>query len=156
MQKKSQGFTLIELLVVVAIIGLLASVILVSVYSARAKARDARRAGDMTQMLTALESFNTSNRGYPAATNVKEPDNMTPNFIAKVPVNPVPTDPPCDTLVYPNGQPASTGYYYIASGTSSTSNGITVYSDYVYYFCLGSKVGSIPAGIHTLTSKGLQ
>lgn len=151
-----RGFSLIELLVVIAIIGLLASVVMVSIYSARAKARDARRVGDMTQMLTALESFNTSNRGYPAATNASQPDSMTPNFIGRVPVSPVPVDSPCDALTYPNGQPASVGYYYVASGTSSTYNGLTVYPDYTYYFCLGSKVGAIPAGLHTLTPKGMQ
>ncbi|HEV8601650.1 MAG TPA: prepilin-type N-terminal cleavage/methylation domain-containing protein, partial [Patescibacteria group bacterium] len=47
--KHSKGFTLIELLVVISIIGLLASVTLVSLNSARAKARDAKRVGDLKQ-----------------------------------------------------------------------------------------------------------
>ena len=53
----NSGFTLLELLVVISIIGLLASVILVSVNTARVKARDTQRLSDMQQIYTALYSF---------------------------------------------------------------------------------------------------
>lgn len=55
--KKNKGFTLIELLVVIAIIGILASIVLVSLNSARAKARDVRRVGDLRQVALALELY---------------------------------------------------------------------------------------------------
>ncbi len=65
--KKSFGFTLVELLVVIAIIGILASVVLVSLNSARSKARDARRIADLHQLSLALESFYDSNQGHDGA-----------------------------------------------------------------------------------------
>ena len=52
-----RGFTLIELLVVVAIIGVLSSVVLANLNSARRKARDVERASDMKQILNAVSLF---------------------------------------------------------------------------------------------------
>ncbi|MEA1963266.1 MAG: prepilin-type N-terminal cleavage/methylation domain-containing protein [Patescibacteria group bacterium] len=60
-----QGFTLIELLVVISIIGILSSFSVVSLNSARVKARDALRKGDMAQIRTALSLYNFENAHYP-------------------------------------------------------------------------------------------
>lgn len=62
-----RGFTLIELLVVIAIIGLLSSVVLASLSSARTKARDARRLSDLNQMRVALELYRDKNGQYPSS-----------------------------------------------------------------------------------------
>src|SRR3989344_5703822 len=61
----AKGFTLIELLVVISIIGILSSFAVVSLNSARAKARDALRKGDMAQIRTALNIYYDDNEAYP-------------------------------------------------------------------------------------------
>jgi len=65
MNKK--GFTLIELLVVIAIIGLLSTLAVVALGSARVKARDSKRLSDLKQTQTALELYYTDNSAYPIA-----------------------------------------------------------------------------------------
>ena len=61
---------MIELLVVIAIIGLLASIVLASLTSARAKSRDANRLATMEQLRNALELYATANNGsYPSTGN---------------------------------------------------------------------------------------
>lgn len=59
------GFTLIELLVVVALIGLLASIVLIALQKARVKSRDAKRISDLRQIVSALELYYDANGSYP-------------------------------------------------------------------------------------------
>jgi len=95
---RNRGFTLIELLVVIAIIGILSSVVLASLNSARQKSRDARRISDIKQLQLALEMYYDSNNGYPTSTAALSPDYL--------PVQP--TDPQ-----------TSSAYTYAVSGTSN-------------------------------------
>ena len=63
-----RGFTLIELLVVIAIIGMLSSIVLASLNTARVKARDARRVSDMLEIQKAVELYNSDYGRYPIST----------------------------------------------------------------------------------------
>jgi prepilin-type N-terminal cleavage/methylation domain-containing protein len=65
-RQNNKAFTLIELLVVIAIIGMLSSVVLVSLNSARAKARDAQRLSHMNQILSALQLYWDKYGRYPS------------------------------------------------------------------------------------------
>lgn len=60
-----KGFTLIELLIVIAIIGLLASVVLVSFPSSTAKSRDSSRIQELKQIQTALLLYYDINHEMP-------------------------------------------------------------------------------------------
>ncbi|MBU1557374.1 type II secretion system GspH family protein [Patescibacteria group bacterium] len=63
--KNNKGFTLIELLVVIAIIGLLSTIVLASLNTARVKARDAKRKSDLQQIGKAIELLYDETGSYP-------------------------------------------------------------------------------------------
>ena len=86
--KFGKGFTLIELLVVIAIIGLLASIVLASLNTARKKSRDARRIADVKQLQLALELYFDANSGtYPLGTDMS---GLATAYIPAIPTAPSP------------------------------------------------------------------
>ena len=69
--KKNKGFTLIELLVVIAIIGILSSVVLASLNSARQKGQDAAIKSNLNNMRAQAEMYFDNNEySYGTASSV--------------------------------------------------------------------------------------
>jgi prepilin-type N-terminal cleavage/methylation domain-containing protein len=62
-----KAFTLLELLVVIAIIGLLSTIVVISMTTARSRGRDVTRIADAKQITTALEQYYSDNYNYPGA-----------------------------------------------------------------------------------------
>jgi len=126
-KKNKRGFTLIELLVVVAILGLLATIVAVSLTSARARARDARRVSDVRQIELALELYYAAHLQYPNATGTASvADLATEGFLN---MSAFPTDPTSDhPYCYAVGTDSSLmsgkqrQYYHIGSRLENTDS----------------------------------
>ncbi len=74
---KSKGFTLIELLVVIAIIGILSSVVLASLTSARAKGQDAAIQSNLANMRAQAELYYGDSGNYGTAAAATSVANCT-------------------------------------------------------------------------------
>lgn len=165
---KKKGFTLIELLVVIAIIGLLSTLAVVALNSARQKARDAKRVADIKQVQTALELYFNDKSAYPTGTTLA--------LGAGSGISDCTTA--CDTLSSTNGfSETAAGTTYMSliprdpsaaiTGTPpeciSTSSavchysysGVTTNSQYEILFYLESATGSLAAGVNCATEAGI-
>jgi len=142
--KSKKAFTLIELLVVIAIIGILATISVIALQNARAKSRDAKRAGDIKQVQTALELFFNDNNRYPTATEWESgqiystSSSGTSTYMQVIPSSPTPNDGSCTT------NQNSIRY-------SPTSDG----SSYSISLCLGNTTGTLTPGPKCLTPGGI-
>jgi len=113
--KKNNGFTFIEVLIVVAIIGILASIILVGLSGFRNRGRDTRRVADLREVQNGLELYYTKNGVYPDTTAFAGgPGSGSLSDIlinAGIGINVVPDDP--------NAAGSDWHYGYCRSGTTS-------------------------------------
>ena len=94
MFSRTRGFTLIELLVVIAIIGLLSSIVLASLSTAREKALDAARMSDVKSLETALQMYFNDHGTFPPSSGAQSvtvlAGPLSP-YIARIPNDPDPT-----------------------------------------------------------------
>ena len=102
-KKNCSGFTLVELLVVIAIIGLLCSIIFVSLRESKAKSRDGKRVADIISIAQALNLYQNNKQRYPCSvsdspcasgeTAVTGADNLSAKLKAENVISAVPLDP---------------------------------------------------------------
>ena len=134
MNKGKQAFTLIELLVVIAIIGLLSTLSIIALNSARAKARDAKRVSDVKQIQIALEMYYNDAGNYPDTVSTSTPiASGGHTFLRVVPTPPTPVD---------GSNCVGTGTGYLSTEYKYTKNATTGgVPSYTIGFCIGSDVG---------------
>jgi len=159
MKRSQSGFTLIELLVVIAIIGLLSTLAVVALNSARQRSRDAKRVSDIRQIQTALELGFSESNGYPVEATAVPLGDATHKVLcneggtAKFRADST-TAPACTTiymgLVPSNPTPvasvATTNYEYTSADGS-------VYS---ITFGLEGSTGQLQAGDNCANQNGIQ
>lgn len=68
--RTSRGFTILELIIVIAVIGLMATLAVLSLQSARARTRDAQRISDVTALRNALTGYWLEKASYPSSGGV--------------------------------------------------------------------------------------
>lgn len=143
-----KGFTLIELLVVISVIGILATIVLVSFTGIQKQARDTARKSDLKQYQSAMEAAASKNTSglYPSRTTAQNP---TTNLCTDLGLTNCPTDP------------KSPDYFYYVQTDGVGGGGLTA-TKYVFWatlenqptgtywvVCSNGKVGQTSAGIPT-------
>ena len=138
MKRNRKGFTLIELLVVIAIIGILATIVMVSLNTARQKARDSRRISDARQVQVAAPMDYDANTTYPATLAV-----MVPTYLGGTP-----TDPGSTAYVYDSTGCTPAASYVFRATLESTNTALnsdldgtvctdTACDDATFQYCVG-------------------
>ena len=126
-RSRKGGFTLIEMLVVIAIIAILTGIIITGLVGSKAKARDAKRASDLSQISLAVEQFFDRCDVYPTSLNTGDTGPMTNGSYA------CPNDASGNPITLGNFisvipiDPTNSGVYVYSYATNST------YTDYVLH-----------------------
>ena len=149
LRRERRGFTLIELLVVIAIIGVLASIVLASLNTARRKSRDARRIGDVRQLQLALELYFDANNGaYPTTVQGLAVLSGATACGTSACIPAVPTDPVGSTAYPYAGCTPATSYHLGTGLEDSASPALASDAD----AATGTCGGTIAGGAETTAS----
>ena len=147
MKRMTKGFTLIELMVVIAVIGILASVALVSLTGVQKSARDAQRKSDIATYRTAIERYYADLQVYPGSGGTGDSTSgagagifttggelVSKNYLPKVLTDPQNGTSNCKITSAASLQTCQ--YKYLANATTNTA------SSYVLWAIMENPIGS--------------
>lgn len=133
-----KAFTLVEIMVVIAIIGILSTLIMVSLDNTKMTARNTRRLADIKQLQLALKLYYNDVGSFPASITPGSPIAANGvSYLLRVPANPKPwADNGCADQDYK--------YTQLEGGKR-----------YMLSFCLGDTTDDLSKGTHLATSNGI-
>jgi len=137
-KNKTKAFTLIELLVVIAIIGILTTLVSISIANVRSRATDLKSLADIKAMKTAIDTYYIDEHSYPAT--------LTPGqaIVGS-----------SSSSTYLAVMPSANGYSNInGCYISNYSYGQITSKKYFINFCLNNENGDMSSGCHALTNEG--
>jgi len=147
-----RGFTIVELLIVIVVIAILAAISVVAYNGIQARARDAQRVSDLNSIYKAVLNYQSvhgslpgcAGYGYcasqptnPANTQSWKNMNISPEFIANMPNDPINTD-------------NQYGYYYARGYAKNTSGTGVSYVGGGNSFVLSTRLESSSAPAFTM------
>lgn len=119
--KKQKGFTIVELLIVIVVIGILATLVIVTFTGIQRRARDTQRQTDINAIQSHVEAFYADHGYYPTTVDLQSTTFLTNNMRGLK----------SDALLAPNSSAqidantaTTTKYQYVAS-TTTTGNTCT-------------------------------
>lgn len=72
LKKRSSGFTIVELLIVIVVIGILATLVIVTFTGIQQKARDSQRQTDVNAMDSHIEAYYAQSGNYPTLAQLND------------------------------------------------------------------------------------
>lgn len=117
--KKQQGFTIVELLIVIVVIGILATLVIVTFTGIQRRARDTQRQTDINAIQSHVEAFYADHGYYPTTVDMQDATFLSDNMKGLK----------ADALLAPNSTTqidataATTGKYQYVASASATATG---------------------------------
>ncbi len=120
LKKRQSGFTIVELLIVIVVIGILATLVIVTFTGIQQKARNSQRQTDINAVDSHVEAFYAQNGYYPTLADLQDSTFRSNNLKGLDPE--ALTDPKGGDI---QGTSDASHYSYVAAGTGCTNTTAT-------------------------------